>query len=124
MGHDSSESGCTYGDVRTLCTSIQDVYDPCPAVSKMLSKNTTKNNVGPSYRKFVVGPFGPVIVFDNNLSSGIRARGIVGFLSQPIKKQLRIFNSFSDSLFGINLVHSASSESAPDRIHMDMLSSR
>ena len=30
-------------DVRTLCTSIQDVYDPCPAVSKMLSKITTKS---------------------------------------------------------------------------------
>ena len=56
-------------------------------------------------------------VFNNNLSSGIRARGIVGFLSQPIKKQVRICNSFSDSLFGINLVHCTSSAAAPDRIH-------
>ena len=53
---------CT-ADARTLCTSIQDVYDPCPAVSKLLSKTATKNNVGLSYRKFIVEPSGPVIVF-------------------------------------------------------------
>ena len=35
------------------------------------------------------------------------------FLPQPIKFQVRICNSFSDSLFGINLVYSASSRSAP-----------
>ena len=33
-------------------------------------------------------------VLNNNLSSGIRARGIVGFLSQPIIKQVRICNTF------------------------------
>ena len=57
--------------------------------------------------------------YNNNLSSGIRAHWIVGFLSQPIKKQVRICNSFSDSIFGIKLVYCTSSATAPDRIHMD-----
>ena len=43
----------------------------------------------------------------------------MGFFPKPIKFQILILNSFSDSFFGINLLDSASSRSVPDMIHMD-----
>ena len=55
-----------------------------------------------------------------SFTPGLGSRGN-GILSQLIKFQILILNSFSNSLFGKNLVHSASSRSAPDMIHMDML---
>ena len=80
---------------------------------------------------FMVASLPPLVLADPFLTTFL-AKSVTpdpgsresGILSQPIKFQVRIYNRFSDSLFGINLVHSASSAAAPDVIHMDTASRR
>ena len=64
------ESGCTYRGciISTLCTSIQEAYDPCHVCvgsGNIPIKNTTKNKVDMNYWKSswknMTGPDGPTI---------------------------------------------------------------